>query len=466
MVCGFVRNWFVVLMALLATMSASSIAFAQDDGDDDEITTGGVEINAEGVLSKRAILDPTGALNRQRWEAAKASLNQDLKQPSNLRCVSLNRLEAEIAKLTQAGKPIPNDMKYLAGLTRITHVFYYPETNDIVIAGPAEGYFVTTSNYVVGIETGRSVLQLQDMVVALRAFSPKNQNVKVLSCSIDPTPEGIVNLKKAESLVKQNNWSPADPRIIPLFKEALGMQQITINGVSPKTNFARVMVEADYRMKLIGIGLERPAVKMTTFADKVTPTMMSRNSLMRWFFQPEYDCVTISQSGDAIQFTGSGVKLVGEDERVNQSGDRKNTGGANPASKAYTTSFTKVYDQLAAVDPVWNELRNVMDLSIAAAFIQKYDLYGKANWSMDLFGDESKFRTEISHSPTYVAPVANALVRGSTLMTPIAGGVAVQPRVALNTDRMKQDKDGTIAATKSGQNEKLLNLREGQWWWD
>ena len=47
---------------------------------------------------------------------------------------------------------------------------------------------------------------------------------------------------------------------------------ITVNGVSPKTHFAQVMVEADYRMKLIGIGLETPPVRLVSYVDRAKPS--------------------------------------------------------------------------------------------------------------------------------------------------------------------------------------------------
>ena len=44
--------------------------------------------------------------------------------------------------------------------------------------------------------------------------------------------------------------------IVTNLQNSLGQQRITVNGVSPKSHFAQVMVEADYRMKLIGTGLK------------------------------------------------------------------------------------------------------------------------------------------------------------------------------------------------------------------
>ena len=38
------------------------------------------------------------------------------------------------------------------------------------------------------------------------------------------------------------------------------------------------------------------------------------------------------------------------------------------------TAFTKLYPELAARSPVYAELRNMIDLAVAAAYIQKQDL--------------------------------------------------------------------------------------------
>ena len=113
-------------------------------------------------------------------------------------------------------------------------------------------------------------------------------------------------------------------------RNSLGYQNVTVNGVSPKTHFAQVMVEADYRMKLIGIGLERPPVRMVSYVDRAKPSEVSRNALQRWFFVPDYQCVRESDDKLAMELVGDGVKLVGEDEVVMANGERR----AAPAARA------------------------------------------------------------------------------------------------------------------------------------
>ena len=64
----------------------------------------------------------------------------------------------------------------------------YPEERDIVLVGPAEGWALDPRGYFVGAKSGRPMLLLDDLLVALRAAI---QSPSVLSCSINPTPEGI-----------------------------------------------------------------------------------------------------------------------------------------------------------------------------------------------------------------------------------------------------------------------------------
>ncbi len=478
----YLRNFALSCAAIGFMLTCQSTAFCQiggnagggnigggnAGGNTGGAATGGIEVDALGVLRSRTISGNAALLDRQRFAAAQASINKDLQRPSRFRKISLTRLEKEVDKLIAAGQPIPADMQYLAGMTKITNVFFYPETKDIVIAGPAEGYYINAANHVVGMKSGLATLQLQDLIVALRCFSPDGRSTQLISCSIDPTQQGLANFRDTYSQIARSGkfQRGMENEVVELYKKSLGMQQITINGVSTRTNFARVLVEADYDMKLIGIGLKAPpqGVQITSFIEKAKPNSVAQSSLQRWFFQPDYDCVHVNEDETAMELVGNGVKLVGEDESVAGNGQRQRTGGVNRASMAYCNSFTRSYPQMAQKAPLWGELRNVIDLSVVAAFIQKMDFYAKAEWNMGVFADESKLAVEVLDAPTQVAPVANAVWKGNYFMSPIAGGVNIQPRVALNSDRIKTDEDGKIDKIK---NEiQLSNLVEGQWWWD
>lgn len=423
----------------------------------------GVVVDAEGVLHKRVYADPTGELTRQRLAAARASLSPQLAEKSSLRKVSLNRLERAIADELAARRPLTDAMRYLAGMTRLTHVFYYPETQDIVIAGPAEGWAEDLSGRVCGVYSGRPVLELQDLVVALRTFSPDATERPVIGCSIDPTPEGLARMQEFLGQIGQYITPDDTEQIVSGLRSALGMQQISIQGVPADTHFAQVMVEADYRMKLIGIGLEKPPVRLASYVERANPAQVSRNALQRWYFTPDYECVRVSDDGLSMQLLGEGVKLVGADEVVGPDGARRQASGGDRASKAFVTGFTKMYPALAERSPVYAQLRNLIDMAIAAAYIQQQDFYGQAGWHMPVFGREEAFPVQTYPAPRQVETVVTSIWKANRLMTPLGGGVTVQAWLALAPENVQADEEGTLTTTR----EKItLDLAEGQWWWD
>ncbi len=423
----------------------------------------GVEVDAQGILHTRVFADPGGELTKLRIQAAKQLIDSDLQQPSSLRMISLQRLEQSIADRLDQNLPLTDDQKYLAGLTSVTHVFYYPSTKDIVIAGPGEGFYTDLSGRVVGITSGKPVLNLEDLAVALRAYPASGEKTRLISCSIDPTQEGSRRLQ--ETVNSYGGRFPGDTGLlVDSLRTALGNQHITIKGVSPNTRFAQVLVEADYRMKLIGIGLESPAVNFKTYIEAASPQSSDSNQLQRWYFVPDYETIQVSEDELSMTLVGQGAKLVNANELVNSDGSRVSTSRVNGASKAFTKNFTQKFPLLAEKTPVFAELKNMIDLAIVAAYIQEMDFYGKADWNMPVLGDEAKIQTERFNEPKHVAAAINAVWKGRYLMTPIGGGVNIQPRMALTADHMQYDESGKVEQARNAVNIDTVELTS--WWWN
>lgn len=424
----------------------------------------GVVVDPNGVLRTQIYPDPTGEATRARMQQAKAALSADVAKESNLRKVSLNRLEKALEAQAANDRKPTDEMKYLAGLTRIKYVFFYPDSNDIVVAGPAEGWFNDLSGRMVGMKSGQPVLELQDLVAALRAYAPGQNGGPVVGCSIDPTQEGLARM---QDFLRQigSRATPNDTQyIVDGLRTNLGLQTVRVMGVNPATHFAQVLVEADYRMKLIGIGLEPPLVKMTTFIDKADPSI-ARNALVRWYFVPDYKRLQVSDDSLAMELVGEGVKLVDENEVVRTDGKRAVAAGdKNRASVLFTTAFTQKYAEISAKKPVYAQLRNLIDMTVAAAFIQQQDYYGKAGWMMPTFMSEEKFPIQTYQAPVQVDTVVTSVWKGNRLLTPVAGGVTIQALQALAADNQLKDERGTTA--KAREEIVLKHLQDGQWWWD
>ena len=448
-----IRRSLVALATLAMILSVHNQSHAQQNAQ------GGVRVDAEGVLHMQWV-DRSDNLHRQRVAAAKAGLDRDVSRKSLIRCVSLTRLEREIARTGN----VTDAMRNLAGLTRISYVLCYPETGDIVIAGPAEGWMEDPTGRKVGIHSGRPIAELQDLITALRVYRPDATDSPMVSVSIDPTQEGLAKMQRF--LTEAGGWATPDmtERIVRGLKDNLGLQTVTFTGVPTDTHFAQVMLEADYYMKLIAIGLVRPPVRMNTYIAKARPGAVAQNAMKRWYFVPNYDSVRVTSDGLGMELVGQGVKLIGASEVVQSDGTRVAGGKADRASDQFTQSFTKKYDQIAKAVPVFGQLKNLIDMSIVAAFIRQQGYHEMVDWKMEVFGDEQRYPVETYPTPTNVETAVNAVWKGNRLMTPVGGGVAIEAHQALSSEHVMADEEGKVA--KQHDEITPAGLAENQWWWD
>lgn len=430
-----------------------------------QLPTFGISVDAKGVLEIRTYEDPTGELRRQRLAAAQAALPKDLLRASPLRKVSLRRLDAALKESLAASRKPDEAQRYLAGLQRISHVFLFPDDKDIVLAGPAQGWVADLSGRAVGIESGLAVLELADLAVALRAFPSAGPGTDFIGCTIDPTPEGLERLQKFQRTIPANvpasRKAQVAAQVAQGMRESLGMAKIRVFGVPADTHFAQVLVEADYRMKLIGIGLETPPVRIPSYLDLVGNSVRE-GTLHRWWFTPDYDCVRVSADRLAMELVGQGVQLQTEDKAILPGGGLGNTARPNRACELFAQTFTKKYSELAARSPVYQQLRNLVDLSILAAFLQKETAYERVAWRPTALTDERVYSVGGLPVPKEVAVVAVAVWKGNRLIAPAGGGVEVLPKRALEPERVPTDDAGRLGAAHG----QIHRAKLDTWWWD
>lgn len=425
----------------------------------------GIAIDAAGVIQLKLFEDPDGPLNKQRLAAAQAALPADLAQKTNLRVVSLPRLERALAARFAEEKPAEEAMLHLAGLQRIEYVFCYPDTHELLVAGPAEGWRKDPAGRTVGITTGRPTVELEDLAVALRAFPAGLKSKTYIGCSIDPSPAGLQKLREFQQTMP-TSISTGERREMLAYvaqgtRAALGNATVRTFGIPNESHFARVLVEADYRMKCIGIGLERPPIRLASFFDLSKTGTHGR--LERWWFTPNYQALRVSDDGLSLQLVGQGVQLQCEHKVFGPNGNLLNTAAPSKPSEMFTAGFTEKYPQLAERSPVFAQLRQLIDLSIVTAYIQHKDLYGRAAWRPELLIDEDRFPVKNGPKMTEVPAVVNAIWRGSRLLAPAGGGVSILPIQALEEKNLLADEEGRVAKQSAAQS---LPADPNRWWWD
>jgi hypothetical protein len=436
-----------------------------------QLPTFGVAVDALGVLAVQAAADPDGRLRAERLAAARGRLAPRLQAASKLRKISLVRLEKAIRAQLDAGQPLDEAQQMLAGIQRVEYVFCLPETGDVLLAGPAEGWLADAAGRIVGITSGRPVVPLDDLLVALRAYGPTRRDRPFIGCTIDPSPAALTRLAEFQRQIPRNipaeSQDEAAAAIANGIRQSLGLADVRIFGVPANTRFSQTLVEADYRMKLIGIGLEPPPTPMMTFARAIGGAAGGsprQATLERWWFTPNYDCVRITDDSLGMALVGAGVQLQGEDKTIGPDG--KLLAGSHPPNKAsglFTASFTRKYPEIAARSPVYAQLRNCIDLLVAAAFIRRQGFYERVHWTAATLTDERLLPAGSVETPRRVACAVNAFWNGNRLLTPAGGGVSILAHLALEPGHLLKDEGGKVDALRQ-------NLpaapADGAWWWD
>lgn len=424
----------------------------------------GVLVDASGLM-KRVTAEGKGSdLASVRDASATTVASGDVAVPSALRKVSLTRLERQLQVRQALGIEPDSVMRNLAGLQRVKYVFYYPQTHDIIIAGPAGPWHYDIDGRSIG-DSGQSVLQLDDLAVVLRNATDGGGK---FGCAITPTQD---NLAGVQSYLRDSAAQPLKPgqrdAWLKGLRDRLGRQDVSVFGIDPRTHAARVLVEADYHMKLVGMGLEEGTLGVSSYLDSVkiasggAPPAMD---VLRWWFTLNYDALRTTPTRDAFELRGNGVKVLSENELLTARGERVHTGKADDLNSQFAHSFTAHFEELARKYPIYADLRGVFDLALVAALIRAERLDEQAAWRMSILGDAAKFPVRLAAVPKQVETVMNhRLVEQKHIIVGVSGGVSFDANSLVQAQAIKADEYGLMSSDRASA---TPNAAREIWWWD
>jgi hypothetical protein len=456
----------------LIVSTVSTDTWAENGGGEAEIRPfpGGVLVDAAGTLrlKSRATTAGKNALAELRAAAPPSTLTQttDARRASRLRYVSLPRLEREIARRQAARKPLDAEMLTLAGLQRVRYVFVYPESGDLVLAGPAGDWRVDPDGRILSTDTGEAVVRLDDLLVIWRRSNEAADSH--FGCSINPRQESLAKTQAFLASTSQRPLQPGQRKAwLGTLRDTVGLQDIEVFGVDPASRVASVLVEADYHMKLIGMGLadgvdgvESYLASIRVSGGQAPPPM----SVLRWWFTLNYDAIHSSADKDAFELAGQGVRVLSENELLAEQGQRVHTGQSEPLNRQFAEQFTSHFAELAAKYPVYSELRNIFDLAMAVALIQSNGLAKQVAWDAKLLSASDRLKLPQAPVPRQVQTVINhRVINRRHIVAGVSGGVMVAPGDLLKDGRAVMQ-DVNLARSKEAP--PANDAAPGAWWWD
>jgi hypothetical protein len=230
---------------------------------------------------------------------------------------------------------------------------------------------------------------------------------------------------------------------------------ITVTGVPASSHFARVIVAADFRMKRLGMDLERaPIDGMPSFLAMAKSRRGALHNMMpRWWLAPMYEPLRRDADGLAWELRGQGVRCLTEQGYL-ADGQLERTGKADPTAQKWADTFTEKFDELAREDSTFGQLRNVMDLAVVAALLTKEGLLAHSGLEMpNLMGDQP---LDEYPAPRMVPSQASFVKAGRSWIVSVSGGVQIFPW---------QVADRTEVAGDFAQARTDLPSSESGWYW-
>jgi len=455
---------FGPIMQLIQDQTAPPARWFDVDGEGGRMTefSQGVFMGAPAVMAALTLAADDSRLISAFEMAKSANPNHNVHATSNLRLVSLPRLEQHVLSLTEAGLPVSDDVACLAGLTEVRYLFVFAETGDIVIGGPAGDWTVDDTGRTVGIAQHRPTLKLDDLVTLSRTFS--SGGAGFFMCSIDPKPDQV---KAVRDLVAKSGTLSAQNvgAFTKTAAETLGLQNVIVNGIPADSHVASVIVDADYQMKLIGIGKRDGADGMKSYFDLISRSERHGSAMdaLRWWMTVGYDAIYVDPGQQAFEFSGRSIRCLSENQIVQNDGSRQATGKAEKANAEFARLFTENLPKLAEQEMLFADLQNVFDLALVSALVQCNGIAHQIGWHSEAFGVDGSYQPSNADVPTELMTAANfRTYRGGDLVVQVAGGVRGDLKsIVQNPETFEISPEvAKKAATANpiGQS--------GRWWWD
>lgn len=381
---------------------------------------GGISIDTSGIVAAvdgRA-LESLAEERRRALAAGAAPAGR-----TDFRKVSLAAIVTAVDESVTSARPLSLDVLLLGGLERVTHVFVDPDGHDIVLAGPADVPVVDPAGNLVGATSGRPLLQLEDLIVALRAID--GARAGGVRCSIDPTPEGLARLQRFLGAQRQMGSDPQ--AIFRGMEEAVGPQVVSVGGVPTDSRLAHVLVAADFRMKRIGMGFEPSGVRELPSYLSMVPAGGKAATLPRFWLEADYDPIARDPDELAWHLPGRRMRCLTESDAVARGAVQRGGGAADRVAQRWCDAMTTHYDALARKHPVFAELVNCVDMAVVAALIRGRQLDARAGLDLGVLLDSERVVLPSYEPAESVPTVANGLKKGNVWLLSASGGVQFQP---------------------------------------
>lgn len=279
--------------------------------------------------------------------------------------------------------------------------------NSLYGVSKIEGFVVDGDNQdiiIIGQRSSRHPqYHLDDLAVNMRTIWDKTE---ALYCSLDPRPQDVRNVMQILS-ENANVASPEDRRrVIQQVKEIWGSQTVRIGGIPRESRHAHIMIDADYHMKKVSLGLiklagissylERKASQGEEYIRAGKDMPGSEITINRFWFHMKEGYPTFREARDIVWLEESPVVLLTAKQNATQTGELFDAQEDDPQAVAFAENFSNRFEQSAAQVPSYASLKNLYRLR--ALLQAMYNMRADSNSGLDLGFYLNTYRYQMERS--------------------------------------------------------------------
>jgi len=313
-----------------------------------------------------------------------------------LRVLSLRQLQKELERCKNQGN-CSDDFLRFGGLNLILGYIVDEMNHDVMVVGR--------------VDPAMPPLYTEDFIVALRhvwlKYAHQVANRYVYSsptCSLDPAPAVTQNLQRiGELIVSQTRKEEIDKSMAEWHRLCQEPFSVRVLGVPFQSRFAKIMVNSDYDLKKLVVGSDSVGI-----SDFKSLTEMKIDQIQNAILEDKPISVSLAtmnrfwlSTGANLYYESEGmvliqqcdVKLLTEEQYVSRTGVFQPSNRIDFLAKSFAENFTKRYDEIAAVRPIYAELKNLFRFVVLAKIIKYKSSHIQAGLDLTYFLDDFPLST-------------------------------------------------------------------------
>jgi hypothetical protein len=278
----------------------------------------------------------------------------------------------EVAKALGDGREVR-----LERLTRLDGYIVDRENRDVVIWGLSE--------------RDQPELHVEDLIVALRSaygrYAARRDGVDYIATplvSIDPNVEILRQIREINLLSRGGKER---------FSEICGSPQtVRVEGMPHNSRVAKVLIDADYRMKMVAQGTVKLPIttpfpssfnaRVARWREHAADHQSSEMINTRYWFEPGKFSYRVSAESDTVLLDCPQVVLNDEDQFVSREG-LVASGKVDQISRAFACAWTERMEDTYRAEPIWRDMHNQFRNFAIARIMRDRDAFSHADLSLE-----------------------------------------------------------------------------------